>query len=398
MAKKPQQVISTNQMATVDVAAPDTIVILNAGVSINANGDDGISDALGGGMDRVEYRIFGTIQSVNPASEAGMNLYGDRVRVTVAEGALVDAAYGIAADGTATRIVNHGTVTGASSSALLFTGNNFSLVNTGVINGDFTATRAVIVAGGDKGRIVNGKDGTMLASVTDQTFDGTATTIINNGTFTKSTFWDYAADLGAGNDRVVNTGAITGILRMGEGNDVIVSAKGNVSGRLEGGAGNDRFTVSGQAMEVYELAGGGKDTVLTSGSYSLLALTEGEIEILKAIGRKKADLVGSDEANRIIGNKGANHIDGDLGNDIVTGGKGRDVFYFEDGRGHDTVTDFVDGQDRFEVGQWTGVDDFGDIKAMMKVKGKDIWIDSGADQLIIENTSKAELDAKDFIF
>src|SRR5262249_31620644 len=49
----------------------------------------------------------------------------------------------------------------------------------------------------------------------------------------------------------------------------------------------------------------------------------------------------------LIGGNGNDGIDGSADDDMLTGGAGKDTFYFGTGAnpGHDTITDFVHGQD-----------------------------------------------------
>ncbi|MEC3912801.1 autotransporter outer membrane beta-barrel domain-containing protein [Sphingobium sp. CR2-8] len=65
-----------------------------------------------------------------------------------------------------------------------------------------------------------------------------AETVINAGTIAGH------VDLGAGNDRVVNSGAIGGEVLLGAGDDQFVDIAGSsVAGGIDGGAGNDLYTV-----------------------------------------------------------------------------------------------------------------------------------------------------------
>lgn len=105
--------------------------------------------------------------------------------------------------------------------------------------------------------------------------------------------------------------------------------------QMEGEGGNDTFIVDNALDTVTELAGEGKDTVLTKVSFSLGAATE--VEILTAMGSGGISLTGSNTANTLKGNAGKNKLtglagndtlDGGAGADVLTGGKGRDNFVF----------------------------------------------------------------------
>jgi beta-glucanase (GH16 family) len=54
-------------------------------------------------------------------------------------------------------------------------------------------------------------------------------------------------------------------------------------------------------------------------------------------------LLGTTAANKIVGNGGNDWIDGKQGDDTLTGGAGADTFVLNPGHGHDTVTDFGNG-------------------------------------------------------
>ena len=98
--------------------------------------------------------------------------------------------------------------------------------------------------------------------------------------------------------------------------------------------------------------------------------------------------------DKLFGDAGDDHLYGDFGGDLgsspggddqLTGGPGADTFHL--GRGKDTVTDFVQGEDVLDLGQLfltfadldsdgdealTGADDF------VTVRGKTVLLDLGA--------------------
>ena len=152
-------------------------------------------------------------------------------------------------------------------------------------------------------------------------------------------------------------------------------------------------------------------------SLSSTLLTGEEIENLTLLGGKNHNATGNELANTITGNggnntllslagadtlkggKGNDRLDGGLDADSLVGGKGVDTFVFKSGYGQDTVTDFQDGVDHFDLKAWNAIAGFADLKAHhLTVAGDDLIIHAGADTLTIEHTAKGELDASDFTF
>ncbi|MBB4041298.1 Ca2+-binding RTX toxin-like protein [Microvirga flocculans] len=109
-----------------------------------------------------------------------------------------------------------------------------------------------------------------------------------------------------------------------EGNDTLDGGTG--SDVLTGGTGDDVFYIDNLADQVIEEVGQGRDTVLTSVSFSL---GSNEIETLTAMGSAGIRLTGNAHANTLNGNSGRNVLRGDAGNDIVSGKGGHDKFVFD---------------------------------------------------------------------
>ena len=104
-------------------------------------------------------------------------------------------------------------------------------------------------------------------------------------------------------------------------------------------------------------------------------------------------------ANNDTLNGGANDDDliGQDGDDTLTGGSGSDDFIFDDGHGADTVTDFQNGSDQFDLTAVAGVDDIGDLT--ITDNGATVTVNYGTGSFTITNLADpASLDAGDFIF
>ncbi len=100
---------------------------------------------------------------------------------------------------------------------------------------------------------------------------------------------------------------------------------GNGSAQLQGGAGHDTYRVRSGDV-VAESAGGGRDTVLASSSYTLSASAEVELLMLSGVSSKtSANVTGSDSANEITGHEGKNTLRGLSGNDVLKASAGNDT-------------------------------------------------------------------------
>lgn len=130
------------------------------------------------------------------------------------------------------------------------------------------------------------------------------------------------------------------ILQGGAGIDYLFGETGNdnINGgtggdRMYGGLGDDNFIVDSLSDYIVDNAGEGTDTVFTTISFVLPAVSgTREIENLFAFNQSstnKMNLVGNDLNNSITGNDGDNVINGGAGADIMTGNGGNDVYYVD---------------------------------------------------------------------
>lgn len=103
------------------------------------------------------------------------------------------------------------------------------------------------------------------------------------------------------------------------GNDLLDGGMG--ADRMTGGTGNDSYVVDVRADRVIEVAGGGRDTVLSSIDFTL----GDQVEVLRLTGDNAINGRGNALANELFGNVAANSLDGREGADILVGGGGRDL-------------------------------------------------------------------------
>jgi Ca2+-binding RTX toxin-like protein len=173
------------------------------------------------------------------------------------------------------------------------------------------------------------------------------------------------------------------------GNDTFMSK--TTGDTLAGGAGDDVYNlIGGSKTLVVEAAGGGVDTVISKGDYTLGDNVE---NLTLAPASDNWGGTGNGLNNVIVGNAGGNfllglagndtidggagndYIYGGLGNDRLTGGLGKDIFRFDKGSGQDVVTDFNKAQH-----------DVIDLTAYYKLGLKATLVDIGADVKISFNT------------
>jgi Ca2+-binding RTX toxin-like protein len=144
-------------------------------------------------------------------------------------GYLHGGAFGIEEEASITgaAITNSGTIEGGLVGILVGNaGFETSIINTGTISGN---TQAIQI---DVGQLWMTNGGKVLGNV--QCFAGQADYITNSGAITGTVF------LGKGNDTFDGTGGTSGEVVGGDGNDSIIG--GNGADRLFGGNGNDTLT------------------------------------------------------------------------------------------------------------------------------------------------------------
>ena len=127
------------------------------------------------------------------------------------------------------------------------------------------------------------------------------------------------------------------VLTSGAGNDTLNGRKGWDT--LIGGAGNDTYLLEDEVDTVVELAGEGRDVVLSHFDLSLAANVEDGVLLGSA-----ASLTGNELANVLTGNNAANTIDGGAGADVMLGGKGNDL-YIVDNQADTVIENASEGTD-----------------------------------------------------
>ena len=211
-------------------------------------------------------------------------------------------------------VENHGLIAGQIQSGLYMTGSaSARVVNTGLISG----AEGILFSNSD-GRVDN--SGEILAtSASGSAISAETATkeivVLNSGQLSAPL---VAVLTGGFNDRVVNSGSITGDVSLGGGADLYRGTRGVVEGTVLGGAGED-------------LLRGGRDEDTLDG------------------GDDKDTLRGGDGDDTLIGGAGNDLLTGGRGDDMQTGGAGRDTFMFGRHAGDDVITDFKNGIDLIDL-------------------------------------------------
>ncbi|HEX2552891.1 MAG TPA: M10 family metallopeptidase C-terminal domain-containing protein [Microvirga sp.] len=313
---------------TVDLANGDYAYVLSTRTVLAAGaGAVGIS-GLGGNRVEIYGNVFstystGVLLSADGAPPDGYN------SVAIGNTGIVSAhSYGIQIFGEGNVIFNEGTVRSFEADGIYLTGGGNEVVTSGQVlasgsgiiakgsanhivnSGQITAAREAILVEGRDNRIVNtgtvtatGGAGSHGISVISEA--GATNSVVNTGSILAGVIGLIG---GAGSERVVNSGSITGNVVLGAGRDTFNGSEGLIVGRVWGGEGADR------------LIGGRSDDVLLGGE-------------------------GNDD---LRGGDGEDVLAGGTGNNLMSGGSGEDMFVFSalgDTVARSSITDFSSGVD-----------------------------------------------------
>lgn len=267
-------------------------------------------------------------------------------------------------------------------------------------------TERDVIFGGDGNDIINGEEGDDSVSGdagNDELRGEAGSDVLNGGDGDDTLFGGDGTDtLVGGNDAdtlfgeadndTLNGQAGDDDLNGGFGRDVLIGAAGNdtLNGdedgdTLNGGAGNDILS-----------GGTGNDVLIGATGNDVI---NGGLDNDNISGGAGFDTVSGEAGNDVLrGNAGNDVLAGGVGNDALFGGTGADVFSFGIGFGSDTVRDFEDGSDIFQIDTALAAD----FSALtIRQVGTDTIVFANGDTsnfFRIFNTDATVLDASDFDF
>jgi Ca2+-binding RTX toxin-like protein len=197
--------------------------------------------------------------------------------------------------------------------------------------------RILELAGGGRDKVFASVAVNLAAEVEDLLLTGTAALAANGNALANH----MTGNIGANR---LNGGGGDDTLAGAAGNDTLDGGLGG--DRMVGGPGDDLFMVNDARDRVVELAGGGRDRVVSTITFTLAAeveeLTLGGAVAINGAGNALANLIaGNAAANRLDGGAGDDTLAGGLGFDTLVGGAGADRFVFAGpGQGADRILDF----------------------------------------------------------
>ena len=199
----------------------------------------------------------------------------------------------------------------------------------------------------------------------------------------------------------------------GDGKDDTVSVSGSARSEfLTVTASGDDILVNGLAQQMRVANTDASDTVVVRGaggadvisaaalpaSAALITLDGGSGSDLLIAGASDAKLLGGAGSDLLFGNAGDDVLVGGTGNDVMFGGAGDDLFSGEDDF---TILDFhagAGGEDRIDLSNVAGIDDFGDVLASAHGVFGGVVLDFGDDEITLLGVQVTQLQADDFVF
>ena len=199
----------------------------------------------------------------------------------------------------------------------------------------------------------------------------------------------------------------------GDGDNDIVSVNGGARSEfLTLTASGDDILVNGLAQQMRVANTDASDSVVVRGgagadvisaatlpaSAALITLDGGSGSDVLIAGASDAKLLGGAGSDLLFGNAGDDVLDGGAGNDVMFGGAGDDLFAGEDDF---TILDFRAGagtEDRIDLRNVAGIDDFGDVLANAHGVFGGVVLDFGDDEITLLGVQTSQLQADDFLF
>ena len=206
--------------------------------------------------------------------------------------------------------------------------------------------------------------------------------------------------------------AVNATATVGDGvNDTVNVSGGSGSEVLTVTASGDDIIVSGLANQMriantdvsdtVVVQGGGGSDVLNAASIpatgARVDFDGGSGDDVLIAGANDTRLLGGAGDDVLVGNIGDDELNAGTGNDILFGGAGNDLFSGEDDF---TVIDFRAGagtDDRLDLRNVAGIDDFGDVLASARGGSGSVVLDFGDDEITLLGVNTSQLHADDFL-
>lgn len=271
----------------------------------------------------------------------------------------------------------------------------------------------VLVGGAGNDTLVGGDGIDTVDYSGDRVAGGTAPVFVS---LLAGTAWDSFGN----QDKLVSIENVIGTdvddLIIGDGGVNVLEGRGgadslNGAGGADlmiGGKDNDTYSVDDAGDQVVEKSNEGRDTVITSVSYTLAD----NVEDLTADSLVTAglSLTGNSLFNHITGSRyadtieaglGMDTLDGGMGNDILSGGRGSDIFIYGLNYGADVIRDFSligRGADKIAISK-TLADNFDALMKRASQAGPDLVFDFGAgNTLTLQSIASNRLSAQNVTF
>lgn len=156
------------------------------------------------------------------------------------------------------------------------------------------------------------------------------------------------------------------------------------------GSSTGAYTVSFAPKGLAKIGTSGADNLMGGAGADTLSGGLGN-DVLQ--GLDGADRLNGGAGNDVLyGGAGADRIDGSTGRDTLWGGSGADQFVFRQGNGIDTIRDFTNGVDKIALQGVT----LGGVTVSTGTGG--VWIDYGDGNIFVQNVTRTQIDASDFLF
>lgn len=329
-------------LATVSTGLIDAYLFSTG--SVTASNGDGISGTVSDHDVLVHGFVVGDVNGVKVGDSGSLD-QSERV-VVYADGLVAGVNQaGVAVVAKASTVVNYGVIQGDTAGVVMSgisTTTTSLLKNVGSIFGDdygvwrgasASTTEALTFRNGSTGfvtgNIFSFYGGDNIAAVDN---------VINRGVMEGDVSLGGGADRyrgdqgvldgavygGSGNDSMIGSGSVADEFYGGADNDVFTGNGG--LDYLEGGTGNDTYSVVDLNDTIVEAVGGGTDTVRSSVSFSLVNVANVENVVLVG---NATTATGNGLANALTGNSLANTLTGGAGADTMSGGTGNDNYYVD---------------------------------------------------------------------